>query len=661
MATIIPNQSSGKKTVITCFNLLKKLPDSYYVWQNTNEPRLFLVQQSQGETAVFAISSIKNKAVEEAAGLFGQGKFVAQAVYDLVEPFAKQKGLITAVLYPNLSTRQGQLLKPPNSPVHHLYKEQIKPEKLAEWLQQQGQPLTETQQEQLRRQFTPEVVVPANLTARPTTIERNTQAILTPYLLDYDQEQMVKQDWWLPDTAQEMVTDRQPQQLRLINGVAGSGKSLILLYRIKFLRQAHPGKQMLVLTHNRALIKNLKERYEQLVGKSDPMVTWYNFSQFCVRYWPKKIRPKPDMLELWQQIALVEDIWQESELVKTAVSASLLHDEIRWYKDNLLFSKEDYLNADRTGRGFPLTTAMRHRVYATMKQYHKAVRDQDKIEWGDLPRQIWRFCQRGQLTLPTYPFVFIDEAQFFAPVWFEIVKQLLRPEGHQLFLVADPTQGFLKRRQSWLASGLEVRGRTQWLHKSYRTTRQIMELARLMYQHRLPDDDEAVPIDLDNMPTGAPPLMISTSSEQDEVSRVVNEVCQLIEAGHPPNHILLLPVEPYKARQLMARLNAQLEQEIAYDPRQDEQKPSHQLRVCTLDASTGLESPIVFIVGLRALHEKEHSLDLSPGEQVELIRDNTRRLYMAMTRAGQRLIISYVGPPPDMLRIPLEKLNSHKT
>jgi hypothetical protein len=27
----------------------------------------------------------------------------------------------------------------------------------------------------------------------------------------------------------------------------------------------------------------------------------------------------------------------------------------------------------------------------------------------------------------------------------------------------------------------------------------------------------------------------------------------------------------------------------------------------------------------------------------ELIRDNTRKLYMAITRAGQRLVLTYVG------------------
>lgn len=66
---------------------------------------------------------------------------------------------------------------------------------------------------------------------------------------------------------------------------------------------------------------------------------------------------------------------------------------------------------------------------------------------------------------PQYDIVLIDEAQFFAPIWFEIIKHILVPQRSHLFMVADPTQGFLKRKQSWLASGLEVRGRSHRLEK----------------------------------------------------------------------------------------------------------------------------------------------------------------------------------------------------
>jgi hypothetical protein len=56
------------------------------------------------------------------------------------------------------------------------------------------------------------------------------------------------------------------------------------------------------------------------------------------------------------------------------------------------------------------------------------------------------------------------------------------------------------------------------------------------------------------------------------------------------------------------------------------------------------------LVGLRELFEKEQSLRLSDDEREGVIRDNTRRIYMAITRAGQRLIFTYVGDLPKAMR-----------
>jgi len=65
---------------------------------------------------------------------------------------------------------------------------------------------------------------------------------------------------------------------------------------------------------------------------------------------------------------------------------------------------------------------------------------------------------------------------------------------------------------------------------------------------------------------------------------------------------------------------------------------------------SGLESAIVFLVGLNSLFEKEHSLRLSDEEREQLMLENTRKVYMAATRAGQCLVFTYVGPLPDVLK-----------
>jgi ATP-dependent exoDNAse (exonuclease V) beta subunit len=52
----------------------------------------------------------------------------------------------------------------------------------------------------------------------------------------------------------------------------------------------------------------------------------------------------------------------------------------------------------------------------------------------------------------------------------------------------------------------------------------------------------------------------------------------------------------------------------------------------------------------RELLEQEESLRLSESEREAMIRDLARKLYMAATRAGQRLVITYVGEIPEVIR-----------
>jgi superfamily I DNA/RNA helicase len=244
----------------------------------------------------------------------------------------------------------------------------------------------------------------------------------------------------------------------------------------------------------------------------------------------------------------------------------------------------------------------------------------------------------------------VDEAQFFAPLWVTILQKLLKPQNGHLFVVADPTQGFLGRGASWKSLGLQARGRSQQLRHSYRTTREILEFASLFYRLRLTEENEEdiLAPDLLNMPNGALPEMIALTSVQDEVNRVANEVEAFVRKGYPRKHLLVLHANGQGVRSLKAAINRRLGPNAAIDPK--DTFPGDYIRITTLNAGAGLESPIVFLVGLRELFEEEQSLRLSDDEREALIRDNTRKIYMAATRAGQRLVFTYVGNLPEVLK-----------
>ena len=131
------------------------------------------------------------------------------------------------------------------------------------------------------------------------------------------------------------------------------------------------------------------------------------------------------------------------------------------------------------------------------------------------------------------------------------------------------------------------------------------------------------------------------------MTRVINEIRQLQGSGLPWRDILIIHASREETSHITNRLNKAFGPKTAVDPGQE--NPHNQIRVCSLNAATGLESPIVFLMGIHDLYEMEQSIRLSEEERADLIRDNTRKLYMACTRAGQRLVITYVGSLPDIL------------
>jgi superfamily I DNA/RNA helicase len=329
----------------------------------------------------------------------------------------------------------------------------------------------------------------------------------------------------------------------------------------------------------------------------------------------------------------------------------MLRSEIDWFKDQSCAQAAGYLQLERRGRGFRLMPEQRQCMAQAIAYYQHLLEQNGGVDWGDVPRKLWGFLQDGRLQLPEYDAVLVDEAQFFAPLWFEIIRELVRPQSGHLFVAADPTQGFLGRSASWKSIGLEARGRTHRLERSYRTTREILNFATLFYRQRVSEtgtEDDILALDLSDLPGGVFPQLIPLGSPQDEITCIANEIAGFAKQGLPLGHLLVLHANWQGVQALIAAINRKLGAKKAFDPKN--QYPGDYVRVTTLQAGTGLEAPIVFLAGLHQLFEEEQSLRLSDEEREALILENTRKVYMAATRAGQRLAFTYVGDVPLVIK-----------
>lgn len=645
--------------VLKTFRALKTLPDTFFIWHHLapwqlNKPDFLMITQKGCALLVKVSSSSATQAISAAQLLLlddnrpplgaAEAEVLSSFVNELDLP--DNTPIKTLTIFPNISHKQvleSRIVRHDNEP-EWAGKELLSSDSGLKWEDYFfPTPVDKAVLEKIRQQFTPEIVVPAEMTVCPSN-PRRIQAGLQDYLLDYDQEAAVKIDLDIEPEGQNLSTDF---RLNIVNGVAGSGKTLILLYRLRLLYHLYPDKQFLVLTHNKPLSHDLQSRFARLEGILPARIEWCTFNGWCYSHWPKHPVWK-EPLSIRKREEVVHQVWGKT-LQDSTITEHMLISEIDWLKDQLPIDQSEYLTIDRRGRGFGLTSDQRIRMWNAVNSYQQFLEQQGSLDWGDIPRNLWQFSEEGKVTLPQYDFILVDEAQFFAPIWMNLIQKALKPQNSHLFMVADPTQGFLGRRTTWKSLGLEARGHSHQLRHSYRTTREIMQFATLFYRLRLPEekDDDVLTPDILNMPNGAFPQIITLASAQDEITRVANEVADFLNQGYPRKDLLILHANGQGTKALIQAIDHRLGKNVAMDPKIT--YPGDYVRVTTLNAGAGLESPIVFLVGLRELFEEEQSIRLSDDEREEIIRDNTRKIYMATTRAGQRLVFTYVGDLPKVL------------
>jgi hypothetical protein len=501
--------------------------------------------------------------------------------------------------------------------------------------------------------YFPEAEIPVACTSR-RSFHRDNSATLGRLFLDAQQEWASKLDLEMPSDQASLTRDF---SVRLINGVAGSGKTLIAVNRALLLAAVFPTQRILLLIHNTPIVADLKERLHRAHGGLPVNLEIRTFFSWATKQWKNvfharpSVPTSPDTVAAW--IKMLRRQWPELK-----ASDAQLIDEINFINETLIVDEPDYLQASRVGRGFALRAKDRSHIWALYSAINAALMKLQMRMWSRVPREIC-LHQGGHKRLQTYPHILVDEAQFFAPSWFQLVKLATAPNG-QLFLCADPNQGFMKNRLSWKSAGIDVTGRTKKLRKSYRMTRAILEAASgvLSVLGSVDAEDYLEPV-LDGMEAGIKPSLIYTDSPQDAIDRVVNELSEMYDAKNvSPSATLIIYGDNIPKKRLHERLSSYFDGQVWWF---NEEKQKHHppqgygheyLRMAYVDSATGLEGALVFLVGVESLFFDALEPDITEDEQAVRLELRARKLYMAMTRAAHRLVvISSQRLPMEMERL----------
>jgi superfamily I DNA/RNA helicase len=360
------------------------------------------------------------------------------------------------------------------------------------------------------------------------------------------------------DLKQEQLARSLGDGHRVIHGVSGSGKTLILGYRCE--RLAHTThKPILVLTFNVSLAAKL----EHMMSSRDLLerVNILHFHGWCTR-----------QLELYHV------------------------QKPQW-----------------TPEGYP----------------------------QKLVESVIQAVDRGQIPRGQYGAVLIDEGHDFEPGWLKLVAQMVDPDTNSLLLLYDDAQSIYGRRTkekfSFLSVGIHARGRTTILKVNYRNTAETLRCAYDFAKDVIKPadaDDDGVPLVKPETAGrhGPPPKLIRANSLEGEAQCIAQQIKGFRAGGTPLKEIAVLYPAKFIAEEVMLSLKAA---DIPYEWLQKDQAArrynvTHEsVKVMTMHSSKGLEFPVVILAGVGHMADRQEKQS-----------DDARLLYVAMTRATEKLIIT---------------------
>jgi hypothetical protein len=533
--------------------------------------------------------------------------------------------------------------------LHHISLEEFRKDGIQIIIDQLTE-VSDVQYEKIKSSLVKEANIVSQCTTRAPVNSRDSSAQLNKFFLNYDQELATRLD--MVEDSEEDDHEHEEFTVRLINGVAGSGKTLILINRAILYCKKYPDRQVILLIHNKPVTEDIKYRIKNWIGMPENLKV-QTFLSFA---WKQKA--DSEKIRYFKSLLIAKDIATFKEAIfnnnnaaykSLTISDDQIWSEIDYINDYLIKDINAYLDYERHGRGFALQKSQRSFVWELYKQVVANMSSNKKGYLNSL--YIRDLClMEDKSGLKKYDHILLDEAQFFTPSWLQLIRESLTSNG-SIFMCADPNQGFLKSRLSWKSVGFNVRGRTRKLAYSYRTTYEILRAANQLLESLNEDSDDFVRPDFDNMARGDKPKIIYTESASDEQRRFLNELKDcVLHDKIPLNQIIVLCNENIKPWVMKDAIEKELGKDTVVNCNKKEEVENNlgsRIRLMTVNCCTGMEAGVVFVLGIGDLLNKAKNIELEEEEQKLIQQESLRKLYVAMTRAGQKLVLFSTEKLPE--------------
>ncbi len=482
-----------------------------------------------------------------------------------------------------------------------------------------------------------------------------------------------------------------------LSGGAGTGKTVVLLHRAKFLAMRSPQARILLTTFSTTLAEALKRDLLRLApditlakNLGDPGVFICGIDAGVLRVMKSTADltgPTQKVLgsrsaeisgrtpgNRWAEAAISADSSGPTELLRAgtdAPSGQQLSPELRSETfltaeyalivlPNAITKEAEYLQVRRPGRGISLDRRKRLAVWSIIKAYRSLASAEGSIDFPEAAAiaAAALTATEGADTpaavgspAAAVDHILVDEGQDLSPTHWQFLRALVLPGPNDIFIAEDSHQRIYSHRVVLGRYGIGIVGRSRRLTLNYRTTAQNLRyalgvLAGGAYLNIEEEDEQKV--GYRSARQGPQPGILTFPTLTQELDFTAERVRGWLADQVPAETIGLLARDKKSAGQLQRGLE---ERGLPVRVVEREFPGTGKPLILTMHRAKGMEFSRVLIHGLnsRSMPAQYLLKSLTEVDAADVLLRERSLLYVAATRARDELVITLSGEASDLL------------
>ncbi|MDD2499057.1 MAG: 3'-5' exonuclease [Desulfitobacteriaceae bacterium] len=437
----------------------------------------------------------------------------------------------------------------------------------------------------------------------------------------------------------------------VVLGTAGSGKTTLAIHRSAYLAKlTDSDKKVLLVTFNKSLVTYLKSISDGTLSNIDV----HNYHRFARGYLSSvgmlgyrgdivnTMGRKKRIIEQAIETA-IEEIGENSTLSR---APEVFYEEICWMQKMGIATLENYINAERIGRaGTRVTRAQRKYFFYVYEKYLEIRQESGyKYDWDDISQTVKEEMQEDD-NERMYQHIVIDEGQDLSPVMLQSLA-LAVPENGSITFFGDVAQQIYGGRISWRNAGLKVKKNEIWrFDQNYRNSKEIADLAIAISELPFFKQDADLVAPIQPTASGPKPVLVEFQNEQQELDWIIrnaialaeNETVAILTRIREDVNIILNILQRQRIRT----------QKLHGDMNGWDINPG--VSVGTYHSAKGLEFDSVMVPYCNADRIPSPDKIAALEDRDEALSEEVKLIYVAVTRARRRLVITYTGKPTELI------------